>query len=242
MFNGFKRQRGSWSAMQATIAYTSLQDAHPSDVEVDCQSIDSFGDIRVLNNPNIEPANTNDVTISDTLINRNDGGFDESEEITSNELAILSTTSSSASISSLDQIAPEICPVHSGNSQKVDEWCIKNEQAGETVFPGDLTWRQDVGDNFTHPLLSGLSRDQILAIRRFSKELLPLLRRTRHNVQNNNNKFPRRYRDIPSVFYVRPSPSQELHRCSEDSSSFTDRSWLGWTMVPRFTESDIGPY
>lgn len=162
--------------MQATIAYTSLQDAYPSDVEIDCQSIDSFGDIRVLNNPSIDPTNENDASVSDILISGNDGGFDENEEITSNELAILSTASSSASVSSFDQMAPEMCSVRSGNSQKIDEWCVKNERAAETVFPGDLTWRQDVGDNFTHPLLSGLSRDQIQAVRRFSKELLPLLR------------------------------------------------------------------
>lgn len=242
MFNGFKRNRGSLSAKQATIAYTSSQDAYPSDVEVDCQSIDSFGDIRVLNNPGVEPTTNTDVAISDTLASVNEGGFNVNEEITSDELAILSTASSSASVSSLDQMAPEVCPVRSGNSQKIEEWCTKNERAGETVFPGDLTWRQDVGDNFTHPLVNGLSKNQISTVRRISEELLPLLRQTRQDVRKNGSKFPHRYKDIPSVFYMRPSPSHELHRCSQDNNAFANKSWLGWAMVPRFTESNIGSY
>lgn len=240
MFNGFKRQRGSWSARQATIAYTSSRDAYPSDVEVDCQSISSLGDIRVLNNPSTEAANDNDVgAISDVLVSGNEIGYDENEEITSSELAILSTANSSLSVQSLGQMPSDMYPVHSGNSQKIDEWCTKNELIDETIFNGNSIRRQDVGDNFTYPLLSGLSRDQILTVRRISEEFMPLLRRTRQNVQN-NAKFPRRYRDIPSVFYVRPS--RELHGCSQDSSALVNGSWLGWTMVPRFTESEIRPY
>lgn len=243
MFNGFKRQRGSLSAMQATIAYTSSQDAYPSEVEVDCHSIDSFGDVRVLNNPNPEGdlENNNDATISDAIISRRGGGLDENEEITSHELAILSTTSSSASVSSFEQLPSELCPVYSANSQRIDEWCMKNERASETVFHGDLTLRKDVGDNFTHPLISRLSEGQILAVRGFSRELLSLLRQTRQNSQKCHNRFPHRYRDIPSVFYMRPSSSHELHRRPQDSSALNNKAWMSWTMVSRLTESELGP-
>lgn len=230
MFNGFVRQRGSWSAMQATIAYTSSQDAYPSDVEVDCESIDSFGDVRILNNPGV-----NNGTISEESKKEHD----DNEEITSRELAILSTTSSSLSGLSLDQAQPELYTVRSNNSQRIEEWCMKNENASNTLFQGDLQWRKDAGDNFTSHAFDHLTGVQISAVRRLSRELLPMLRGSRRS----SSQFPHRYKDIPSVFYM--SSSNELRGCSQECRNydgFANGSWFGWTMVPRFTDSDIGPY
>ncbi|AQZ14667.1 ATG36 (YJL185C) [Zygosaccharomyces parabailii] len=227
MFNGFVRQRGSWSAMQATIAYTSSQDAYPSDVEIDCESIDSFGDIRVLNNPGFDNG-----TISDESKKESE----ENEEITSGELAILSTTTSSLSGVSLDQLHPDLYAVRSDNSQRIEEWCLRNENATDTLFQGDFQWRKDGVDNYTSKVLGHLNKDQISAVRRFSRDLLPMLRQSRRN----STQFPHRYRDIPSVFYM--GSSSELRSCSQelrDYDDFGNSSWFGWTMVARLTDSDI---
>lgn len=127
-FNSFIRHRGSRSAIQATIAGTNSQRLdHLNGVddgfEVDSHSINSFDDIRVLNNPDLHTANTisEESRCISNVTNNNC-------EVRSDEFALLSSASSSSgSMSAQGQNLPLLHPIPSDNSQKIDEWCMNNE-------------------------------------------------------------------------------------------------------------------
>lgn len=122
-FNNFIRHRGSKSAIQATIAGTNSQRVADGGFEVDSHSINSFDDIRVLNDPDLHTANTisEESKCMSNVTNNNC-------EVRSDEFALLSSASSSSeSMSGLGQNLPMLHPIQSDNSQKIDEWCMNNE-------------------------------------------------------------------------------------------------------------------
>lgn len=270
------RHRGSRSAIQATLAGANVPQEHAYEIE----SVDTFDNVRVLNNPGSESygITSSDDSKSGAVL----------YELRSEEFAILSTESSSSSEpnhATPDNLAVQSIP--SSNSQRIDEWCLNNElsrlpdeqqPALTSLRVQDIihSWavdqssindfrrksrskfqiKGDPQENFTLKMLEGLSEEQLFKVKQLTKELLPLLR----NCRRYHPAYTHRFRSIPSVFpqrdlvlscslqYTEPewSSTKFLDKFSsvylEDvaSNSTSDhRSWLGWTLVPRLTDSEL---
>lgn len=192
-----------------------INDDQITKIELDYHRIDSFTDIRVLND--FESSNANTISEED---DSQDHIRTPYEEVKSEDLAILSTSSSNFSYTE-----PIITQTPS-NSQKIDDWCSNNElllSSDEERLVNTTTLRiQDINSweidpdistykagtpsnnyplnhasfNYTSSLLSTLTSAKRNKAKQLARELLPYLTNSRRRHQNFNNN----YNDIPSVF------------------------------------------
>ncbi|QLQ80243.1 hypothetical protein HG537_0D02440 [Torulaspora globosa] len=235
-FTSFMRRRGSKSAIQATIAEASIRECLETDefeFGSQYQSVGVFDDVRVLNDPDIDSENGIAVSSGSRIISINTG---TNCEIRSEELAILSTSSSSSSGSLLggsDQQNSMIYSLAASNSQRIDEWCLKNELDGLTdtnellgrsrncsrVHNAVDCWEYNPEDI---PLSSPVPKERYESRRsgNYTSDLLKGLNKEElsrvkqltkellpllRNSRRAHSVFTSRYRDIPSVF-----PQREL--------------------------------
>ncbi|QLL34324.1 hypothetical protein HG536_0G01830 [Torulaspora globosa] len=230
-FTSFMRRRGSKSAIQATIAETSIQESfEPDEFEFGSQyqSVDAFDDVRVLNDPDVGAGNGNAASTGSRIISINTG---TNYEIRSEELAILSTSSSSSSGSLLVGSSQQHSMIYSpaaSNSQRIDEWCLRNELDGLTDTNDPLgrsancSRVQNVVDSWGHnpedvPLTSAgpKGRYESRGAGNYTSDLLKGLNKEElstvkqltkellpllRNSRRTHSVFSSRYRDIPSVF------------------------------------------
>ncbi|QLG71537.1 hypothetical protein HG535_0B05810 [Zygotorulaspora mrakii] len=140
----------------------------------------------------------------------------------------------------------------------IQSWGV--DQAPNKSFGRDLQaeyqLKGDPYENYASKMLQELNGDQLFKVKQLTKELLPLLRNSRRS----HSVFTHRFRNIPSVFSQRDlilTFSLQYNESESSSTTFLDKfssvslddgisissqgnsSWLGWTLVPRFTDNEL---
>lgn len=219
-FNNLVRRRASRSAIQATIADTNRNDPYGLSDEFEFESeTHSLGDVeevRILNKPS-----GNTISDSSKVVSHN-------TDVRSEELAILSTSSSASESTSQSFPQRLLYSLASSNSQRIDEWCMDSElneltDANMALNPSTTCSRvQDMVNSW------GIDRDSVQMEPMVSKGKVPAVQLENYasnllkglsdeqisivkqltnellpllrNSRRTHSVFTNRYKDVPSVF------------------------------------------
>lgn len=222
-FNNLMRRRASRPAIQATIAETNRVCAYDGGDELDFgsegQSIADLEDVRVLNNP------------AGNVISESSKVTANNTEVRSEELAILSTSSSGSGSVAQSFNQQFFSPIVPENSQRIDEWCMNSElheltEANMSLSPSATCSRvQDIVSSWgmDHEEIpretlrrkragSGVKPGNYTSdlLRALSDEQIIIVKQLTkellpllRNSRRTHSVFTNRYRDIPSVFAQR---------------------------------------
>lgn len=214
------RRRASRSAIQATIAETNRN--YPCDLgdefefESETQSLGGLEDVRVLNDP------------TSNTISESSKATANNTDVRTDELAILSTSSSTSESIPQSNQRQFLYSLTSNNSQRIDEWCMNSELNGLTEANMALnpsttcsrvqdmvnSWGLDhdgippeaLGKNVT--ILAAKPDNYSAGLLKglsdeqviIVKQLTKELLPLLRNSRRTHSVFTNRYRDIPSVF------------------------------------------
>ncbi|CAI1506716.1 hypothetical protein SEUBUCD646_0J00360 [Saccharomyces eubayanus] len=209
-------QRRSDSSVHDEVSPFEMVEFSGRNFELDFHRLESFDDVRVINNPELSPKS------SYTAIGHNEGLEPASSafEVPSDEIAILSISSSGTKSSPpSDQPGANLRNIqYSTNSDRIDEWCLSshffNGLRRNVSQPNDSTTQGFPVSSFremelhTSAKLKKLTNSQRIAVQQLSRDFYPILRTCRRTKSRGPlliYRQERLYDDIPSFFPQRDS-------------------------------------